>query len=113
MTPSDITSATGEPPPHSEELLRVAKRVVWFKPPAVTLADDVFFLNYLMIYGTVEDLMVARQRYDDDDFRGALRNALPGIFDARSWAYWHAHLDMGPAQPRPVRQFPPQEGNRA
>ena len=107
MTSSDMTPATGKPPHYPPELLAVARRVVWFKPPAVTLADDVFFLNYLMTYGTVEDLMVARQRYDDDDLRGALRNALPGIFDARSWAYWHAHLDMGPAPPRPVREFPP------
>lgn len=106
MTPSDMTSATSEPPPHSPELLAVAKRVVWFKPPVVTLADDVFFLNFLMVYGTAEDVMVARQRYDDDDFRRALRNAMPGIFDERSWAYWHARLEMGPAPPRPVRKFP-------
>ena len=64
-------------------------------------------LNFLMVYGTVEDLIVARQRYDDDDFRRALRDALPGIFDARSWAYWHARLGMGPAPPRPVREFRP------
>jgi len=102
-----MTSPTSEPLPHSQELLAVAKRVVWFKPPAATLADDVFFLNFLMVYGTPEDLIVARQRYDDDDFRRALRDALPGIFDARSWAYWHGRLDMGPAPPRPVRKFPP------
>ncbi len=106
MRSSDTTSMTGTPQQHSPELLAVAKRVVWFKSPAATLADDVFFLNYLMIYGTVEDLAVARPSYDDDDFRAALRNALPGIFDARSWAYWHARLDMGPAPPRPVRKFP-------
>ena len=92
-------------PSHSPELMAVAKRMVWFKPPAATLADDVFFLNYLMIYGTAEDLTVARQRYDDDDFRRALRGALPGIFDARSWAYWHARLGMGPAPARPAREF--------
>ncbi len=97
MTPSDMTSPTGGPPPYCQELLAVAKRVVWFKPAAATLADDVFFLNFLMVYGTVEDIIVARQWYDDDDFREALRNALPGIFGARSWAYWHARLDMGPA----------------
>lgn len=106
MRSSDTTSMTGTPQQHSPELLAVAKRVVWFKPPVVTLADDVFFLNFLMVYGTAEDVMVARQRYDDDDFRRALRNAMPGIFDERSWAYWHAHLDMGAAPPRPVRKFP-------
>lgn len=90
--------------PHSPELLAVAKRV-WFKPPAATLADDVFFLNFLMVYGTPEDLAVARRRYDDGDFRRALRNALPGIFDARSWTYWHARLGMEPAPPRPVREL--------
>lgn len=107
MTASDTTPSTSEPAPHPPELLAVAKRVVWFKPPEVTLADDLFFLNFLMVYGTLEDVEVARQRYDDDDFRGALRNAMPGIFDARSWAYWHARLGMGPAPPRPVRKFPP------
>ena len=100
MKPSNPTQ-----PPHPPELLAVAKRMVWFKPPAATLADDVFFLNYLMVYGTLEDLTVARQRYDDDDFRRALRNALPGIFDARSWAYWHARLGLGSAPARPVREF--------
>ena len=105
MTASDTTPPTGEPTYHPPELLAVAKRMVWFKPPAATLADDVFFLNYLMVYGTLEDLAVARQRYDDDDFRRALRNALPGIFDARSWSYWHARLGLGPAPPRPVREF--------
>lgn len=100
-----MTSTTRTPQQHSPELLAVARRMVWFKPPAATLADDTLFLNYLMIYGTVEDLAVARQHYDDDDFRAALRHALPGIFDPRSWAYWHARLEMGPTPPRPSRQF--------
>lgn len=107
MSPSDTTSASAASPPHPPELLAVAKRVVWFKPPEVTLGDDVFFLNFLMVYGTLDDVDVARQRYDDDDFRAALRNAIPGIFDARSWAYWHVRLGMEPAPPRPVRKFPP------
>jgi hypothetical protein len=106
MTPATNTQQ------HSPELLAVAKRMVWFTPPEATLADDILFLNYLMIYGTVDDLAVARQRYDDD-FRAALRCALPGIFDARSWAYWHARLDRGSAPPRLVREYPPQEGTRA
>ena len=107
MTSSAKKPATPNQPPHSPELLAVAKRIVWFKPPAVTLADDVFFLNHLMVYCTPEDLTVASQRYDEDDFRAALRQALPGVFDARSWAYWHARLGMEPAPPRPVRMVSP------
>ena len=105
MTSPATSPATPTQPPHSSELLAVAKRVVWFKPPEATLADDIFFLNHLMVYGTIEDLTVARRRFDDDDFRRALRDALPGIFDARSWAYWHARLGMEPAPARPVREF--------
>ena len=101
-----MDSPTPNQPQHSPELLAVAKRVVWFKPPAKTLADDVFFLNHLMVYGTLEDVAVAQQRYDDDDFRRALKNAHPGIFDPRSWSYWHLRLDMGPAPALPGREFP-------
>lgn len=100
-----MTPSPARPRTHSSALLAVARRVVWFKPPATTLADDVFFLNHLMVYGTLEDLAVASRHYDDDDLRRALHDALPGIFDARSWAYWHARLGMGPAPARPVRRF--------
>ena len=92
--------------PLRAELLRVAKRVVWFKPPEETLRDPVFFLNHVMTWGMIEDIRVARAHYDDDDFRNALRQAHPGVFDARSWAYWHVVLGMDPAPPLPERRLP-------
>lgn len=96
--------------PLRAELLRVAKRMVWFKPPEETLRDPVLFLNHVMTWGTVEDIRVARVHYDDDDFRKALRQAHPGVFDARSWAYWHVVLEMDPAPPLPERRLP-ESGN--
>ena len=79
MTSFAMKPATPAHPPHSPELMAVATRMVWFKPPAATLANDVFFLDYLMVYGTAEDLTVARQRFDDDDFPpGTARSAHPG-----------------------------------
>lgn len=85
------------------ELLRVAERVVWFQSPAETLRNPVLFLNHAMIWGMLEDLRVVRAHFTDDDLRDALRNAHPGVFDARSWSYWHLMLDLGPAPPLPVR----------
>ncbi|HEV2301257.1 MAG TPA: hypothetical protein VGR91_06765 [Stellaceae bacterium] len=38
-----------------------------------------------------------------DDFREVPEAALPGIFDARSWAYWNLVCDRRPAPPLPVR----------
>lgn len=93
-------------PPRSPELIRVAKRMVWFKPPEETLRDPAFFLNHVMTWGTVEDIRVARAHFDDGDFRAALRQAHPGIFDARSWSYWHLILGMDPAPPLPERHLP-------
>ena len=98
-----------EPP---VELLRVAKRMVWFKPPEETLADPVLFLSHAMTYGTVDDLRVLRTRFTDDQLRQVLRAGLPGVFDARSWAYWHAVLNVRPVPPLPTRrlqgaQYPP------
>jgi hypothetical protein len=41
----------------------------------------------------------------DEDLREALRNAPPGIIDARSLAYWYLMLDVEPVPPLPVRSF--------
>lgn len=89
----------------SPELLAVAKRMVWFKPPEETLRDASLFLGYLMIYGTIEDLRVAMEHYGEDAFRTALAEANPGLFDPRSWTYWHLRLGLGQPPPLPVRHF--------
>jgi hypothetical protein len=91
------------PLPQSPELLAVAERVVWFKPPAEALADPIHFLAHVMTYGTIEDLRALAGVVTPDDFREALDNAPPGIFDARSWAYWHLKLGRTPVPPLPIR----------
>ena len=87
------------------ELLRVAKRMVWFKTPEEALAEPTLFLSYAMTYGTVDDLRVVRAHYTDDQLREVLRRGPPGIFDARSWSYWHAVLGVRPVPPLPVRHL--------
>lgn len=51
-------------------------------------------------------MAVIRHYVDDDGLRQALREAPPGIIDARSWAYWHLMLDVGEAPPLPTRDVP-------
>lgn len=87
------------------ELLGVARRMVWYKSPEEALADPALFLSYAMTYGTVDDLRIVRAYYTDAQLRQALGSGLPGIFDARSWAYWHAVLDVEPVPDLPVRRF--------
>ncbi|MCY4201239.1 MAG: hypothetical protein OXD38_01275 [Aestuariivita sp.] len=88
------------------DLHKIAERVVWWQKPDAVLRNDVLFLSHVMIYGLARDVDAVRNVYGDDAFRHALRNAWPGMFDPRSWAYWHLVLDMLPTPPLPTRQFP-------
>ena len=98
------------PMTHDPDLLAVAKRVVWFQPPEETLGDTTLFLNHVMTYGTVPDVLTVREHFDDQALRDALRDAYPGVFDARSWAYWHTVLGMTPVPELPIRKIPGTEG---
>jgi hypothetical protein len=90
---------------HPPELLRAAKRMVWFKTPEETLSDPVFFLAYVMTYGVSEDIKAAQKYFTPEDFRRALENAPAGVFDIRSWAYWNTVMGRLPVPPLPKRRF--------
>ena len=94
------------PPRETEELSGLARRIIWFEPPSRALADPVRFLAYLMTYGTAEDIGVARRYFSEDDFREAVEQAPPGIFDDRSWAYWNLVTGRYPVPPMPTRHLP-------
>ena len=74
------------PLPATPELLRVARRVVWFKSPEAALADPIHFLAHVMTYGTADDLAAVSGVIGRDDLCEVLDNAPPGVFDPRSWA---------------------------
>ena len=93
-----------KPLPETPELLAVARRVVWFKPPAEALADPVHFLAHVMTYGTIEDLRALAGMAGPEEFREVLEHAPPGVFDPRSWAYWNLKCGRLPAPPQPVRK---------
>jgi hypothetical protein len=96
------------PLPATPALLRVARRVVWFKDPAEALADPIHLLAHAMTYGAIEDIAALRAVVGPSGFREALEHAPPGIFDCRSWAYWNLVCGRQPAPPMPVRSgWPP------
>lgn len=80
------------PPRPAMTLRDVARRVVWFDPPEQTLANPQLFLAHVMVYGTLEEVLVVKRHYTDADFENVLRNPPAGVFDARSWAYWNLVL---------------------
>ena len=84
----------------------IARRVVWFEPAEQAIADPTRFVAYAMTYGTDDAMAVVREQLSDDELREALRRAPPGIFDARSWAYWNVKLGRYPVPPMPKRRLP-------
>lgn len=91
--------------PATPELLRVARRVVWFKEPAEALADPLHLLAHAMTYGSIEDIAALQAVVGKEGLREALERAPPGIFDARSWAYWNLVCGRQPTPPLPVRDL--------
>jgi hypothetical protein len=83
----------------------VAERVVWWKPPSETLADERYFLARVMAAGTFDEVRFVRARFSADAFRAVLDDPPPGVFDGRSWAYWNLVFDR-PAPEIPRRRLP-------
>jgi hypothetical protein len=76
------------------DLEQVASRLFWWKTPAEALADLNRFLAQVMTYGTIEDLAVIRRHFPESAFREVLANPPVGVFDPRSWNYWHVRFGL-------------------
>ncbi len=88
------------------ELLAVARRVCWWNPAGETLADPLRFAAQVMTCGTWSDVQTVRRLAGEEWFRAALRQPPPGVFDARSWVYWHNVYGIAPVPPLPRRLLP-------
>jgi len=95
-----------KPLPHTLALLNVARRVVWFQEPDETLDDPAQFLAHVMTYGAIEDLAALRGIVGPREFAEVLNHPPPGVFDPRSWAYWHLRYGAQPTPPLPTRALP-------
>jgi hypothetical protein len=90
------------------ELAGVARRCLWWTEPAQALADLRLFLCHVMVYGLWQDALIIRRRFTSDQLADALVHAPAGLFDVRSWHYWHNVLAL-PVAPLPRRRIPGSE----
>ena len=91
---------------HSDELLAVAKRIFWFGASEEALEFPLRFLTYAMTYATDEDIEILKKYFTDDDFKAALDDPAPGIFDQSSWTKWNQRYGRTPIPPLPKRRIP-------
>src|SRR2546423_6716937 len=87
------------------ELQEVARRCVWWAAQDEALANTPQFLCHVMVYGLWQDASVIRRRFSSAELCNALAHAPAGLFDLRSWHYWHRVLGQ-PVPPRPSRHIP-------
>ena len=85
----------------------MASKYVWWQAPSLTLADPRLLIAQLMTLGTLDDVRWLIDQVPADALRRVLRDPPIGIFNERSWRFWHLRLDCRPIPPLPVRQSPP------
>jgi hypothetical protein len=89
-----------------ERLTVIARRVCWWQSADATLDNTPFFVCRVMVFGTWTDICFVLDHHGKSVFRKALRSAPPGLFDNRSWHYWHHRLQLLPVPPPPQRAIP-------
>jgi hypothetical protein len=87
------------------DLEKVAARLFWWKSPAEALEYPNRFLAQVMTYGTIEDLAIVRHHFPESAFRAVLADPPAGVFDPRSWSYWHVRFGLEPPPAMPTRKL--------
>jgi hypothetical protein len=90
----------------SEQMARIARRVCWWQSAEVTVDNTPLFLCRVMVFGTWDDVCFVIDKHGKASFREALQSAPPGLFDNRSWHYWHHRLKLLPVPALPQRVIP-------
>ena len=83
-------------------LLPVASRVFWWGKPEEWLDDAIRFTAQVMTFGDWNDTALVWKLLGDPMFRAVLQDPPPGVFDIKSWHYWHNryHLEVPPLPER-------------
>ena len=89
-----------------ERSAAMASKYVWWQQPRQTLADPCLLAAQIMTLGTLDDVQWLLARTSADTLRRVLRDAPAGIFNERSWRFWHLQLGAAPIPPLPVRPLP-------
>lgn len=87
-------------------LRRMAKRYVWWLPPAEALKRPHLVPSQVMELGDYNDVVRMESVLGRDALAAALRRAEPGRFSTPSWAFWHYRLGLarsGRVPPLPKR----------
>jgi hypothetical protein len=84
----------------------LARKLIWWKTPEEALRWPDRLIAQVMALGTWDDVETVRNVWGDEGFRRVLSSPPPGVFDLRSWNYWHVYFGIEPVPPLPARRIP-------
>lgn len=87
----------------TDALRQASLRCIWFETPEQAILHPARFAAYVFTYGAPSDVKALRAQLGDRELVALLDAAPPGIFDARSWAYWNLMMDRPETPPLPQR----------
>jgi len=91
LAPTRARKGTG---PSHVLMKRMAQRYLWWQPPGVSMTDPRRVIAQVMDVGTLEDLQALAEAVGRNTLIGVLKQAQPGWFRPRSWAFWHTALGL-------------------
>jgi hypothetical protein len=99
-----LTTQAGIPANLRPALVPVAKRVFWWGAPEEWLDDPIRFAAQVMTFGDWNDVALVLKTLGDSLFQQVLKTPPVGVFDIKSWTYWHHHYHLE-VPPLPTRKL--------
>lgn len=87
--------------------IAVARKYVWWQPPERAIDDARTLLAQVMTLGVLEDVRWLLDSVSQESLRQVLGDPPIGVFNGRSWHFWHLRLGCKPVPPLPKRPLPP------
>jgi hypothetical protein len=91
-----------------EALKRLAGKYIWWKPPDEAVAMPARVVAQVMNIGDYDVVQALARQVGDQYLRDVLNHAEIGLFNERSWTYWHYRLGLaapGRVPPLPTRRL--------
>jgi hypothetical protein len=104
VSSANPTERVGVPLHLRPALVPIAKRVFWWGKPEEWLDDANRFAAQVMTFGDWDDTVLTWRLLGDALFRQVLETPPPGVFDIKSWTYWHSRYNLE-APPLPTRKL--------
>lgn len=80
------------------------ERLIWWTDAASVSPERL--AAQVMVLGTWDDIGEARRRFGDGIFAKVLADPPRGLFDAKSWTFWHKKTGLVPVPPLPESPVP-------